>query len=278
MMAADDIINVSEADFDYEVLEYSQQIPVVVDFWAEWCGPCRALGPMLEKLAQDGQWTFRLAKVNIDENNSLAVRFGIHSIPAIRAFRDGKIVAEFNGLIPEGRLREFLRSISPSQSDLALEKGQSLLVDGQPAQAEAAFRDALTTAPDNTIAILGLTKSLLRQGEIDESYRLLTNFSASREYGAAEILLPLVRAIREHEDSKMILEENALEVAFQHCLQLVKRGNLEGAMDGLLDILREDKYFKNGKTRQVMVGLLELLGQENPVARSYRSELASVLF
>ena len=104
MMTSDFIVNVSEADFEYEVLAFSQQVPVVVDFWAEWCGPCRTLGPMLESMAQEAQGSFRLAKVNVDENPNLALRYGIHSIPAVKAFRHGTMVAEFAGVQPEPRL------------------------------------------------------------------------------------------------------------------------------------------------------------------------------
>jgi putative thioredoxin len=278
MMTSDNIINASEADFEYEVLTYSQQIPVVVDFWAEWCGPCRSLGPMLEKLAKEGQGSFRLAKVNVDENNSLAIRYGIHSIPAVRAFRDGKIVAEFNGLVPEDRLREFMQSISPSEGDLALEKALSLLALSNPEQAEISFREALTLSPNSTLALLGLSKSLLRQGKVEESYQLVSNFPVSREFSAAQSMLPLLQNLSNSGQGKLAVGDTPLDAAFERCLQLVKRGNLEAAMDGLLDILREDKGFRNGQVRQTMVGLLELLGPETPLSRQYRAELASILF
>jgi putative thioredoxin len=233
---------------------------------------------MLEKLATEGQGSFRLAKVNVDENNSLAVRYGIHGIPAVRAFREGKIVAEFNGLIPEGRLREFMQSISPSKGDLTLEKAQSLLAMNKLGQAEASFRDTLVLSPDSTIALLGLAKSLLRQGKIEESYQQLVNFPASREFKAAQSLLPLLHSMRDLERGSLTLGKQPLDAAFLRCLQLVKRDNIEAAMDVLLDILREDKTYQNGKARLAMVALLELLGQDNPISREYRTELASVLF
>jgi putative thioredoxin len=277
MMASDFIINVSEADFEYEVLAYSQQAPVVVDFWAEWCAPCRTLGPMLERLAQEGQGSFRLAKVNVDENPNLALRYGVHGIPAVKAFREGKMVSEFSGVQPEARLREFLRALAPSKSDLALEKGSSLLAMRKPLQAETTYRAVLKEYPENTIAQLGLAKSLLLQGESQESYQILRGFPASREYNSAQSLLPLALALSDLEQGRL-KEDDSLDPAFSQALRLVKRGNLEAAMDGLLDILRENKHYADGRARMILVAIFELLGESDPVTRQYRAELASVLF
>ena len=277
MMTSDFIVNVSEADFEYEVLAYSQQAPVVVDFWAEWCVPCRTLGPMLERLAQEGQGSFRLAKVNVDENQNLALRYGIHGIPAVKAFREGKMVAEFAGVQPEPRLREFLRALAPSKSDLALEKGNSLLAMRQPRQAETTFRAVIKEFPENTIAQIGLAKSLLLQGESQESYQILKRFPASREYNVSQALLPLALALSDL-DQNRLKEDDALDPAFNQALRLVKRGNLEAAMDGLLDILRENKHYGDGRARLILVALFELLGEGNPITRQYRAELATVLF
>lgn len=277
MMASDFIKNVSEADFEYEVLAYSQQAPVVVDFWAEWCVPCRTLGPLLEHLAQEGQGSFRLAKVNVDDNPNLALRYGIHGIPAVKAFREGKMVAEFAGVQPEPRLREFLRALAPTKSDLALEKGNSLLFMRQPSQAETTFRAVLKDLPDNTIAQLGLAKSLLLQGVSQESNQILKRFPASREYNASQSLLPLAIALSDL-DAERLKEQDPLDPAYNRAIRLIKRGNIEAAMDGLLDILRENKHYADGQARRILVALFELLGEENSLTRQYRAELASVLF
>jgi len=277
MMASEFIKNVSEADFEYEVLAFSQQTPVVVDFWAEWCVPCRTLGPLLERLAQEGQGAFRLAKVNVDENPNLALRYGIHNIPAVKAFREGKMVSEFAGLQPEARLREFLRALAPSKSDLALEKGYSLLTMRQPRQAEATFRTVIKEFPDNPSAQLGLAKSLLLQGESQESRQILNRLPASREYNASQLLLPLAQALFDL-DHNRLSETAPLDPAFNQAIRLVKRGNIEATMDGLLDILRENKHYANGRARQILVALFELLGENDPITRQYRAELASVLF
>jgi putative thioredoxin len=278
MMASDFIVDVSESDFEYQVLAYSQQVPVVVDFWAEWCAPCKMLGPVLEKLAKEGQGAFRLARLNVDDNPNLALRYAVHSIPAVKAFRESKMVAEFAGVQPEPRLREFLRSIAPSPSDLELEKGVSLLDSQQSPEAEKAFRQVLQTTPESTAALLGLVKSLLLQGKVQESHNILVKFPPSREYNSAQTLLLLSRALMNLEKGITFDTEEPLDPAFFNTLRLVKRGNLEAAMDGLLDILREDKNYRDGEAKRAIVAILELLGESNPVARQYRSELASILF
>jgi len=277
-MASDFIIDVTESDFEYQVLIYSQQVPVVVDFWAEWCGPCRVLGPILEHLAQEAQGEFRLAKLNVDQNPNLALRYAVRSIPAVKAFRNGEMIAEFIGVQPEPRLREFIRSIAPKGSDLLLEKGQSLLDLGQAAEAEKAFRQVLDETPESSAALLGLAKSLLLQGHGPESHAILANFPASREYGVSQVLLPISQALELHEAGRFYEGSDPLEAAYLNALRLVKRGNTEAAMDGLLDILREDKHFRDNEVRLVMVALLELLGENNPLTKQYRNELASILF
>jgi putative thioredoxin len=277
MMSSNYIVNVSEADFEYEVLAYSQQTPVIVDFWAEWCAPCRTLEPILEKLVEEAQGAFRMARVNIDENPNLARRYQVYSIPAVKAFRDGRIASEFTGLRPEPQVREFLRSLSPSPADLAVEKGDSLLAMHQPQTAEAAYRLALESFERHPAALLGLSRSLIFQDKMRESLAILRDFPASREYTRAETLrlLPEALVAAPQEAS---LDENPLEAAYGNALRLVKRGNLEAALDGLLDILRQDKRYRDGQARKLILAIFELLGEGDPTTQQYRSELASVLF
>ena len=277
MMASDHIISVTEADFEYEVIAYSKQMPVVVDFWAEWCGPCKTLGPILERLAQEANGAFRLAKVDVDANPNLALRFSVRSIPNVKAFQDGQVVAEFVGMQPEARVREFIRKLAPSEHDLTLEKAQGLLEMGEWREAEAAFRRFLAKTPENPIGLLGLARSLLLLRKIKEAHLILRNFPASKEYHAAETMNPLANALTRLQEAPSF-SDDPLEAAYLNALRLVSLGNFEAAMDGMLDVLRQDKHYRNGDVRKVLLGMFEMLGEESPLTRQYRSELASVLF
>jgi putative thioredoxin len=277
MKASDLIITVSESNFEYDVIAYSQRIPVVVDFWAPWCIPCRTQSPMLERFTEEAAGAFRLAKINIDENVNLALRYNVRSIPAVKAFRDGQVVSEFVGLQPELRLREFLGALAPSENDLIMEKAKSILLLHQWQEAEKAFRKVLETSPNNTAALLGLCKSLLGQGRVVDCQKLLRSFPASREYHSAETLRPLADAIIRAQNAGFI-EDDPLLAAYRNSLRLVEKGNLPAAMDGFLDILKQDKHYQDDELRRVAVALLEVMGDEDPLTRQYRNELATILF
>lgn len=278
MMASDNIVDVTEASFQYEVISYSENTPVVVDFWAEWCRPCKTLGPLLERLAHEAQGSFRLARVDVDANPNLALQYGVRSIPTVKAFSQGEVVGEFSGLQPEGRIREFLSRITPpSPLALALEKALSLLQDRQWAEAENLLRDLLDQTPQQPEAQLGLSMALLGQGYGTAALEILRNFPASREYARAQQLLPLAEALKNSEDGSLPGETD-LDIAYAQAIRLAGRGNLPAALDGLLDILRQNKTYRQGAARQAIVALLELLGPNDPQSRAYRSELAAILF
>jgi putative thioredoxin len=271
------IIDVSEADFEYKVLIYSQTVPVLVDFWAEWCAPCRILGPLLERLAQEAAGGFRLAKINVDENPGLARRYNVSSIPMVKAFRDGQVVSEFTGALPEPRIRDFLRALAPSPMDLLLEKGYGLIEMKQWGNAEKVFSEYLVEYPNHSGAMLGLVKSILLQGRGAEALKLIRKFPDGKSFTRAESMLPLAGALARFQAGETY-SEDPLEAAYLNALRLIARGNHAAAMDGLLDVLRQNKHFRDGEVRRVMVGIFELLGDENPLTQQYRSELAMVLF
>jgi putative thioredoxin len=276
-MDTDNIIDVTDSNFDVLVLEYSYKIPVIVDFWADWCNPCKMLEPLLEKLIKEAEGSIRLAKVDVDNNQNLSVRFGIHSIPAVKAIKDGKVIAEFVGAQSESKLRDFVKLIAPTKFDLMLEKGLSLLQAQKWDQAEVVFQEVLNSDPQNPNALLGIAKCFLANNQATNAYSILTKFPASREYHSAELLIPLCQALTSNH-SITINDSDPLFAAYDNSLRLFSRGNLFAAIDGFLDILRENKHFQNGEVRQILIGIFELIGDENELIREYRQELATILF
>ena len=278
MMSSEYIIDVNDADFEYEVVSYSQNTPVIVDFWATWCKPCKTMDPILERLVIEAQGAFRLARVDVDQNPNLAMRFSVRNIPTVKAFSGGVVVSEFVGAQPEARLREFISKITPpSPLSLALEKAESLLRGHQWSEGEKTYRSILEQEPGNPSALLGLSKIVLGLGKASEAVEILHDFPASKQYNDAEVLMPYANTLLAYQNNKLD-DESDLDAAFHNSIRLASRGNFAAALDGLFDILRQDKKFRNGKARLVALSLFEIMGEDDPNIRQYRSELASILF
>jgi putative thioredoxin len=278
VVRSDHIFEVDESTFEPEVLLRSHEVPVVVDFWAAWCGPCRTLGPLLERLTIEAGGAFRLAKVDVDANPNLAARYGVRGIPAVKGFRGGAVVAEFVGSQPEPLVRRFLQNLAPSAESIASERAQSLLSTRHWPEAEQAFRALLDEEENSPAAALGLVKSLVMQGRGEEAEGLLDRFPSGTEWVEAEKLRPLAQALALAEAFSASLPDAPLEAAYVRAASLVGRGNLPAAMDGLIEILRQDRHYRKGAPRLVLLGLFMLLGEDDPLTRQYRDELASILF
>jgi putative thioredoxin len=272
------ILDVSEASFEREVLLRSHEVPVVVDFWASWCMPCKVLGPLLERMAIEGGGIFRLAKVDVDQNPNLALRFGVRGIPAVKGFRNGEVVAEFVGAQPEPVVRRFIQGLAPTEADQALERARGLLATHHWPEAEAGFREVLEREETSGAAALGLVHSLLMQGKGSEALALLKQFPPSNEVVMVERLLPLAELLAGVEADRAAGDDDPLEASLMQAGRLIARNNLPAAMDGLIDILRQDKRYKGGLPKNILLAIFALLGDEDPLTRQYRDELASVLF
>jgi putative thioredoxin len=278
MTPSDFIVDVSESNFEYEVLSYSQNTPVVVEFWATWCQPCKILGPMLERLTEEAGGVFRLARVDVDSNPNLALRYGVRSVPTVKAISQGQVVGEFAGSQPEARVREFIAKLAPpSETALAKEKADSLLAEHAWSEAEGIYRQLEEKNQNQPPVLLGLVKALLAQGKSGESLFILNYFPASREYNAAQFLRPLAESMMKYEKNELP-DENELDAMFRNSIRLAVRGNHLAALDGLLDIIRQEKRYRNDKARQVFLAILEILGPEDTDAKQYRRELTMLLF
>jgi len=274
----ENIISVSEADFEYEVIAYSQNMPVIVDFWADWCRPCKLLSPLLGKLTQEANGAFRLARVDVDGNPNLALRCKVRSLPTVVAYSEGNLVADFAGLQPEDRVRDFIKQIlPPSPANLWVEKGDSLLASQKVDQSLQAYQEALTVDKQSAGALLGLMKINLLRGNSGEAYQLLRTFPAVREYNQAELLLPLIRAMDDLK-ANLLPHETDLDSAFESSIRLAARGNIYASLDGLMDLLRQDKHFRRDRARTVTLALLELTDPQGTQTLQYRKELTTILF
>lgn len=269
---------VTEGDFEYEVVAYSQSIPVIVEFWASWSKPSKLMSPLLEKITLEAEGSFRLARVDVDAFPNLPLRHGVFTIPAILAFSQGARINELVGLQTESRIREFIqRVLPPSPAHLMAQKGDSLFASDELDGAEIAYADALKIDANYPPAMLGMMRVSLRRGDADSAKLIFASFPMSKEYERAELLLPVIKAMQDLESHALPSEKN-LDAAFSHSIRLAMRGNLLASLDGMIGILREDKHFSKDRAKLVVLGLLELLAPESDLVRQYRKELASILF
>ena len=278
------VLDVTDVDFEVEVLERSKQVPVVVDFWAPWCGPCRALGPLLERLAEEHAGAFVLAKVNTDENPELAAAFRVQSIPMVVGVRDGALAAQFIGALPESGVRDFLAELLPSDGERLAADGAALLAAGNTAEAEAAFRRALDVDVRAAVALVGLATILSQRGEDAAALALLDRVGLGPQRQEADRLAAAIR-IRQSGvgdeaglRAKVEADPADLEARFTLAQALAASGRYDGALEHYLAIVKRDRGFRDDGARKAMLDIFELLGAGTELTDRYRSELARVLF
>lgn len=280
------VIDVSDATFQQEVIEHSFAVPVVVDFWAPWCAPCRMLSPTLERLAQEGNGAFVLAKINVDDNQQSATQYGVQGIPAVKAFRDGRVVSEFVGAQPEPTVRQFLKEIVPSETDGWVAEAAGLVAAGRAEDAENLYRKALVVEPAHTQALLGLGGLLLAQGEVDQAIQTLKKVPyGGPERKEAERLLAQARLRQGATDGneaayrqRIADNGNDLEARMALISIFASREAYPDALEELLEVVRRDRKEMREEARQRMLDIFNVLGNDNPLAREYRNKLASALF
>ncbi|HVU87889.1 MAG TPA: tetratricopeptide repeat protein [Pirellulales bacterium] len=280
------IIDVTDATFDQEVLARSQELPVVIDFWAPWCGPCRQLGPLLEKLAAEGAGKFLLAKINVDQSPGIAGEMRVSSIPAVFAVRRGQLVNQFVGLLPEPDLRRWLEALEPSPAERSLAEAEALEAN-DPAAAEAKLHAALEQSPQNRPLRIALARVLAAQDRLDDAEEQIKHLEREgyleNEAEQIKARCQLRQAARLAGD--VPTAQAAVAAAPSDPLAQLKLayalagdGKYAEALQTALVVVQTDRKGQGDAARQLMVDIFHALGPDDPVVGEYRRKLSSALY
>ncbi len=281
------VIHATQANFTAEVLEKSRQVPVLVDFWAAWCAPCQMLMPVLSKLADEFQGRFLVAKVNSDEEQELAVQYGIRGIPALKLFHQGKVVQEMVGAQPESEIRALLERYIERPADRIRAEALALHRAGESEKAMQRLQKAIEESPtyyplqEDRIALL------IEQGRLDEAARaveqLPANIQADPSVGALITRINFARVVADSPEPSAL--EHVLsddpknnDARYQLSAHKIMAGEYEEAMEHLLEIMRRDRKFQDDAGRKGLLSVFNLLGNEGPLVSRYRGKMSAMLY
>lgn len=279
-------LDVTAQNFQDVVIVGSKNAPVIVDFWAPWCGPCQSLKPVLEKLAEEYQGKFILAKVNSDEHQILATQYGVRGIPIVKAFVNGEMVDEFSGALPEGAIREFIDRLIPSPGDELRQQAMAVYRQGNAAEALKMLASATALDPENERIRIDAAEIMLDIGEADEAKRLLANLHpATQSESRVMALLARVefadksKGLADSNDleQRITANENDLDARLQLANLMVAKQQYETALDQLLEIIQRDRTYGDDVGRKTMLSIFNVLGGHGEIVSKYRRLMASAL-
>ncbi len=298
-MPGDDVVIDSDQNkFVRDVIEASRHMPVIVDFWAEWCGPCKTLGPILEKVVREAGGAVRLVKVDVDRSPDLSAQLRIQSIPTVYAFRDGQPIDGFQGALPESQIKAWVDQIvqvhggegatGPSPLDQAIEAADAALAEGDISNAGALYAQVLNEDPSHTKALAGMARAYMKAGQNDKARALIDQ--ADEDVRASDDLKGVISALELAEagaadageldalKAKVEADAGDHQARFDLGVALFAAGAPEGAIDALLEIVRRKRDWNEDAARSEVLKIFEALGPTDPVTIAGRRKLSSILF
>jgi len=280
------VVEVTDENFDQVVLQGSSERLVLVDFWADWCAPCKMLLPLLNKLAEEMNGQFVLAKLNTDQHQALAQEYGVRSLPTVKFFKDGVVVDEFMGVQPEPQIRSMLDLHIVRASDQLLQQAMLLKTQGNPESALAVLQQANSDDPGRTKIIITLAELHIDRGDLDDAESLLETLPKSeKETHEVSVLMAKLEFARNAEnqpDSEALLstiqaDENNLEARLQLASQAIHGQDYQTGLEQLLEIMKRDRSFGDDIGRKTLLKVFDILG-DNPLAADYRRKMFNLLY
>ena len=265
------------ANFEQEVIQASYSSPVLVDFWAEWCGPCRILGPVLEKLAVEQADRWKLAKVNTEEHQQIAMQYGIRGIPNVKLFVDGEVVNEFTGALPEHQVRKWLDEAIPSEEAGILQDAQEALEAGDLVRAKALLEGVLSTDPEHATART-LKARLVALENPMEALALLEGIEVAD--GDMFLVKESVTSLAQVYDDERLaaLPEAPVKSRYIDAAGALKDGDYDKALQHFIEVIMKDRYFDDDGSRKVCIALFSLLGPAHPTTKKHRRTFDMALY
>jgi putative thioredoxin len=264
-------------DFQKDVIEESKKIPVLVDFWAEWCGPCRILGPVLEKLADTNNGRWKLVKVNTEALPDIAQRYNVRSIPNVQLFVNGEAVNEFVGALPQRMVEQWLKKALPGKFEKELARARELIEKGQMTEAAGILEPIATEEPDNHDARTLLSK-IIFPTDPERAVKLIDGIEEDSEFfdtaaafrTLAELLIKL-----QHPDK---LPDALIKDVYISAIEELKAGNYDGALEKFIYAIRNERFYDDDGARKACIAIFKYLGEEHPISLKHRRDFGSALF
>lgn len=263
-------------DFEREVIQHSYEIPVLVDFWAEWCAPCRMLSPVLERLAAQNIGRWALAKVDTEEHPEVSAGYGIQSIPNVKLFFGGNVIGEFVGALPEHMVVQWLKTNLPSRNQSKIEEASVLIAEGRIAEAQPLLESILAEEPDNHQTKILLAKTYLFENPA-RAEQLAEQVDDPQYSAMSEAVKTLARLITLESEPEQ-LPDSPTKEQYLAAIAELRQQNFERALEKFIDVIQNDRYYDDDGSRKACIAIFRILGEEDPTTQRYRREFSSALY